>query len=331
MKNLLVRKILIVKLVLVFTAVVLLTYSMLVIVRYQFFKTTDNENGTISLQHLAKKGSLDTDPDKSSPNEKVEKKTAADLASQKKDNETSQSSNKQEENSKEVEQIEPTDPPVDLPTEIYAIQPIIFFGSDTSINVTTYQNQVTSSFEAVQDWYRGQLGKTFNLIPSITYRSSLTEAQLIVKYPSGGGMWYDGLGAATTANSLELCSDHRFYYFVTPLDNVWGGWVGAENLGCSHVIPGTASIPNHMGRLIGGIIDPDWPEWWADEIREAQGGVAHEIGHGLGASCVGGVCNGLPHAPSGSDSIMFGWWNFGTTGIFLDSEKTQILKSPFIN
>lgn len=327
MNNFSFKKILILKLFLVFIAVIILTYSLLIVVKYQVFKPPENKNDIISLQNLAKKGSSDTSPDESSSEEKNEEKTPANLDSQKNNDETSQSNSKQEENAKETKKADPVEPPV----EIYAVQPIIFLASDTNLNQANYQSQVMVSFEVVQDWYQSQLGKTFNLIPAITYRSSLTEAQLIAKYPSGGGMWYDGLGAAATANNLELCSDHQFYYFVTPLDNVWGGWVGAENLGCSHVIPGTASIPNHMGRLIGGIIDPDWPEWWADEIREAQGGVAHEIGHGLGASCVESVCNGLPHATPGHNSIMYEWWTFGTTGIFLDSEKTQILKSPFIN
>lgn len=225
----------------------------------------------------------------------------------------------------------PKTSPAKPPPQIYAVHPIIFIATDTSINVENYRNQVNVSFQTVQNWYKDQLGKTFNLLPAIVYESALTESQLQNKYPGGGGMWYDGLGAATAANNLSLCSDHRFYYFITPLDNVWGGWVGAENLGCDHVIPGTASIPNHMGRLVGGIIDPNWPEWWADEIREAQGGVAHEIGHGLGGSCVGNICNGLPHADPSSGSIMYGWWAFGIGAVFTEEEKSIILLNPFIS
>jgi len=220
--------------------------------------------------------------------------------------------------------------------EIYAVQPVIFLASDTNIDLNSYVSQVNNSFQAVRSWYAQQLGgKTFNLIDAVSFRTTKTEAQLAVDYPGGIALWVDGLRSATVTNNLTLCNDHRFYYFVTPINNnVAGGMIGAENLGCSFVLPGTANIPNHMGRLIGGIFDPEWPEWWADEIREAQGGVAHEIGHGLGGSCTvgnfypGGGCNGLPH--SSSPSIMWSWWDFGTTGIFFDSEKTEILKSPFI-
>lgn len=223
-----------------------------------------------------------------------------------------------------------------VPLPLYAVRPVIFLADDTNIDVDPYQAQVDSSFAVIRDWYKEQLGgKTFNLLPVLVYRSPLSESQLYAQYGTGTGIWYEGLKQATAANGVDVCDDHRFYYFVTPIDDIAGGFVGAENLGCIYILPGTGSIPDHMGRLIGGIIDPDWPEWWADEIREAQGGVAHEIGHGLGGSCVGdndvnGECNGLPHNTPESGSIMFAWWNFGTTGIFTGEEKTQILQSPFI-
>ncbi len=137
---------------------------MLVIVRYQFFETADNEDGIISLQYLSKKGSSDTIPEQPPSKEK----TTTGSVSQKKDSKNSQSNSKQEENSTEPPVAPPVDPPIEPPAEIYAVHPIIFIGSDTSINVTNYQNQVSSSFEVVRDWYQGQLGKTFNLIPRVS-------------------------------------------------------------------------------------------------------------------------------------------------------------------
>jgi hypothetical protein len=119
------------------------------------------------------------------------------------------------------------------------------------------------------------------------------------------------------------------------MDDILGGWIGDENLGCSFVLSGTASIPGHMGRLLGGMIDPEWPEWWANETRQAQGGVAHEIGHGLGGSCVNdnntpGNCDGLPHTEPGEGNIMFEWWDFNSGSVFNNDQKAQILSSPFI-
>lgn len=183
----------------------------------------------------------------------------------------------------------------------------------------------------MKEWYAGQLGgKTFDRIDAITYKSPLTADQLYAKYSGNmAGIWFQGMREAIEANGLTVCDPKRFYYLVTPLENVWGGMVGAENLGCNtHVLPGTASITTHMGRLLGGVIDPNWPEWWADEIREAQGGVAHELGHGFGGECINNVCNGLAH--SEGPSIMFAWWDFDKSGVFFDIEKEKILKSPFI-
>lgn len=276
----------------------------------------------VSKQQLFNSGGSDVVPGLKTPPTSKRKNPST------KPSENIPSTSQPKQKSKSQNPLTPVSPPNS--EDIYAIRPVIFLGSDTSLDLNSYRSQVNKSFTAVQTWYEDVLGKTFNLLPAIVYRSALTEAQLVAKYPGGGGMWYDGLAAATAANNLELCSDHRFYYFVTPLDNVWGGWVGAENLGCKHVIPGTASIQSHMGRLVGGIIDPDWPEWWADEIREAQGGVAHEIGHGLGGYCSDGVCNGLPHAKPGDGSIMFEWWDFGIRAGFTDGEKPKILLSPFI-
>jgi hypothetical protein len=219
--------------------------------------------------------------------------------------------------------------------ELNKIQPVIYFANDTDIDVNSYISYVDGSFQAVRSWYSDQLGgKTFNLQPSIVYRSSMTEQQLSDQYGTGEGVWINGIKQAAAANGMSECNSHTFYYFVTPLDNTVGGWVGAEHLGCSYVLVGTASIPSHMGRLVGGIIESGWPEWWADEIREAQGGVAHEIAHGLGGYCDGpntpGNCDGMAHSEPGQNTIMFEWWNFGIDAIFNETQKAQILASPFI-
>lgn len=234
----------------------------------------------------------------------------------------------------------PTPSPTPTPTPsgpAYAVVPVIFFASDTTVpNETAYINQVNASFQDVRTWFSGQFsGKTFDLLPAIFYRSTQTDAQLHSQYGTGIGIWMEGVRQATTSNGLSYCNPNRMYYFVTPMDNIAGGMVGAENLGCTnYILPGTAAIPSHMGRLLGGVTDPGWPEWWADETREAQGGVAHELGHGLGGECSvgnypGGGCNGLPH--SYAPSIMYAWWDFGTSGVFLPDEKTKILTSPFIH
>ena len=345
MNKIVLSKFLILKLILLFVVTVLITYSLAWTVKYKVLqKTGSSPTANLSQAYRSDKDSQDTKPSQDSQD-----KAATAAANQKlQENQTEKTQQPTTNQPANTPNNAPdqtsqppagnqgggSNPPPPPPVEIYAAQPIIFLGADTVLDLASYQSQVDASFVVVQDWYKQQLGgKTFNLIGAVSFRSPLTEAQLAARYPNGIGMWVDGLGAAMVANNLTLCNDHRFYYFVTPLNNVAGGMIGAENLGCNFVLPGTASIPNHMGRLIGGIFDPNWPEWWADEIREAQGGVAHEIGHGLGGSCTtgnypGGGCNGLPH--SQGPSIMFNWWDFGTSGVFFESEKTEILKSPFI-
>jgi len=227
-------------------------------------------------------------------------------------------------------------PNVSFNTGSPEVVPVIFLASDSDVgDVNVYKAQVEASFDVVRNWYIDQLGgKTFKLAPAIIFRSSKTEAQLHAQYGNGIGIWVHGIIETTVANGMHPCDPKRDYYFVTPMNDIAGGMIGAENLDCPFTLPGTQSIPGHMGRMLGGIMDSNWPEWWADEIREAQGGVAHELGHGFGGECAngnvypGGECNGLPH--SNYPSIMYAWWNFGTTGVFFDNEKTKILQSPFI-
>lgn len=221
----------------------------------------------------------------------------------------------------------------------YEAVPVIYLSSDSPIqDDNAYTTQVNASFQTVRTWYAGQLGgKTFNLAPAIFFKSSKTEAQIQTQYgynlPNDTGIWRSALVEAVIANNMNPCDPKRFYYLVTNMDNIRGGMMGAEGFGCrTHVLPGTASIPSHMGRMLGGYVEP-WPEWWADEIREAQGGVAHEFGHGFGGSCDGnndiyGNCGALPH--SSSPSIMYAWSAF-PDAVFYEDEKQKVLASPFIH
>lgn len=215
----------------------------------------------------------------------------------------------------------------------YAVVPVIFFASDTVVpDEAAYRNQVNASFNDVKIWFAGQFdGKTFDLLPAIFYRSTQTDAQLHAEYGNGGGIWFQGTRETVEANGMDVCDPTKLYYFVTPINNMWGGaYWQSWAYGCNHAKPGLASIPDHMGRLIGGVTDPGWPEWWADEIREAQGGVAHELGHDFGGTCVTETnCTHMEH--SVSPSIMYSWWDYGLTGTFLPDEKTKILTSPFIH
>ncbi len=237
--------------------------------------------------------------------------------------------------------ISVAEPIASSPTRDYAVRPVIFLPKDTSIDTAKYREQVDKSFAEVSLWYRSMLGKTFRVLPALVYTSSLTKTQLQAKYPGQSTqMWFDGLKEALRANGLDPCDDHRFYYFSHTMDNTLGAMVGLENLGCKIVLPGTANIGGHMGRLVGGVIDPNWFESFADEIREAQGGVAHEIGHGLGGMCANGnyynsradngKCDFLPHSPATVNSVMFQWWNFGAGASLMEREKEILRRSPFM-
>lgn len=200
----------------------------------------------------------------------------------------------------------------------YQVVPVIYLPSDFNHDKNSYITQVKESFQDVALWYKEKIGKTFSLGPPVVYQSNLTSSQLIGKYPdslsgfaSGWLVRYE-MPTALASNEQAICDTTKMYYFVTPLDVNYGGAGGREFFGCER-FPGQAYIPGHMGRLLGGIIDPNWPEWWARETRQARGGVAHEIGHLLGAYCDDTGCNLTPHNQD-PNSIMNAWWDYRAPG-----------------
>lgn len=219
----------------------------------------------------------------------------------------------------------------------YVVVPVIYFGLDTPHDLNAFKTEVDTSLQDIRAWYSEQLaGKTFNTLPAIGYRSPKTEAELASQYPGGVAMWYEGLPEAVADAGMNVCDNHKYYYFISPLNNVVNGAAGAENLGCAYVIPGTGSSIGHTGELLGGIygsFDPNWPEWYINEEREARGIFAQHIGHSMGGSCPGGVCNfmGFSSAPS----LMWPWWDYrypdpARATIFFEDEKIKVLASPFI-
>lgn len=204
----------------------------------------------------------------------------------------------------------------------YAVQPIIVLPNDTlitGVHLEKYQTQVDASFQEVQKWYSGQLnGRTFTLKPAIVYKNSETEMRMMTA--GWYTVWDRSIKDASTHNNYEMCNQKTFWYLVSPAENSGSGWLSMEHFGCNYSHPGTAATTGAMGRLLGNMSNryEELP-WYADEIREVQGSVAHEIAHGMNLNDT--CC---------TNSIMYAWWSFGKTGTFDRPEKYRLIKSPFI-
>jgi hypothetical protein len=206
----------------------------------------------------------------------------------------------------------------------YAVRPVVGVsrGLAMPLSLERYADNVDRHFARVQAWFLDLLGVTFELEQALVWRSDwipLTEDYWIytMKELAGKGV-------------IDVDSGRRFYYFVTPLIGPLGGWVGGEWIDAKSLMPGLASIPSYMGRLLGGWNDFLPNEWWADEARESMGGVAHELGHSFGAyQDAGGRWQGMPHNDSWeSDSVMLEWWLFNRGAGFTEREKEMMATSP---
>lgn len=215
----------------------------------------------------------------------------------------------------------------------YAVRPVIGIpkGLVMPLTVERYADRVDRNFARVQAEFYDLLGVTFELEPAFVWRSDFTEAEALTAYPdSPGGFWTGTLRELGARGWLDIHSGKRFYYFVTPIIGVAGGWVGGEWMQARSLMPGTASIPSYMGRMLGGWQSPDPTAWWADEARESMGGVMHELGHSFGAyQDLEWRWQGMPHNGSwDSDSIMLSWWMFNLGAGFTEKEKQMIAESP---
>ncbi len=217
----------------------------------------------------------------------------------------------------------PTPTPTPLKELDYILQPVIVLPNDTlitGVHLQKYQTQVDQSFQIVQTWYAKQLGgKTFTLKPAIVYTNSETEIRMMTAgwWP----VWYRSLWDASAYHNFELCNPKTFWYLISPVNNAGYGWLSMQHFRCNYSHPGTAATTGVLGRLIGNMSNryEDAP-WYADEMREAQGSVAHEIAHGFNLTDT--CC---------TNSIMYAWWTFEAGGTFSRYEKKQLLRSPFIS
>lgn len=196
------------------------------------------------------------------------------------------------------------------------VQPVLFYAKDMPRD-RRWEYYVWRSFRDVRDYYQREIGQTFAVSGKIVI-SGLTEAELRADphwsdWPAG---WNLCMQIGAQQGKYRLCDPTKIYYLVTKMNDTSGGMIGAENFGCDFVLPGRACISGHMGRLLGGVYDPGWLEWFADERREACGGVAHEIGHALVL---------LPHPTTWDDDTpMLAWWNWPNCH-FTVGEKAKLL------
>jgi len=121
------------------------------------------------------------------------------------------------------------------------------------------------------------------------------------------GWWVDGVKEACAAWGLNVCDPTKIWLFITTLNTGMGASVGKEVFGCSTgLVPGSVSFSGHMGRLIGGIIDDYWVDWWALTNMAARGALAHELCHQFGSvwDAFAGSAQMTPHVADPSSDVM---------------------------
>jgi len=188
---------------------------------------------------------------------------------------------------------------------------------------------VMERFEDVAAWWYEKTGKTFRTGPIAVFTSALTRDELESRYVHGNDIWKHLQREAHDLGVIDNTDDHRAHYMIVPMIAAGGGMVGSENYGAGHILPGKAMIGGKEACILLGL-DPadhgyvnDLPmAWWFDEVREATGAVAHELGHMFG----NGVDQPLPHK---DNTIMFSYWDYPNIGF--DVEQIETLDgSPFL-
>jgi hypothetical protein len=209
----------------------------------------------------------------------------------------------------------------------YAVQPWIALTADADLPEDA-ADSVTRAFLEGAEWWREQMGHTFEVAPTVVYRSVHTFKELRKRHGETNSIWFALQRAADKAGFIDNCDSKRAHYMIGLGGEMGGGMVGSENFGCEHILPGKASItggfaytlleenPQHHGF--------EAQPWFADTRRNAIGALMHELGHMFGD----GVSKPLDHTEA-DRNIMHAWWDWPTVG-FTPEQIEQLRGSPFL-
>jgi hypothetical protein len=209
----------------------------------------------------------------------------------------------------------------------YAVQPWIALCRDVPLPDGA-ADSVTEAFREGAEWWRKQMGVTFEVAETVVYQSPRTFKELTKRHGQSNNIWFALQRAAGEAGIIDNCDPKRAHYMIGLGGEMGGGMVGSENFGCAHILPGKASItggfaytllgenPQHHGH-------PAQP-WFADTRRNAIGALMHELGHVFGD----GVSKPLDHSEA-DRNIMYAWWDWPTAG-FTPDQIEQLKGSPFL-
>lgn len=209
----------------------------------------------------------------------------------------------------------------------YAVQPwiAVVLGAELPDGAA---ESVTSAFEEGARWWREQMGRTFDVAPTVVYRADGTFEELRRRHGESNSIWFALQRAAHDAGALDNCDARRAHYMVALGGEMGGGMVGSENFGCGHILPGKAAITGGFAYTLLGL-DPTahgLPEqpWFANQRRNAIGALMHELGHVFGD----GVAHPLDHIDDGKN-IMYAWWDWPDVS-FTPEQIEQLKGSPFL-
>ncbi len=141
----------------------------------------------------------------------------------------------------------------------YAVQTVLFFGSDTKFPFSLDQarENVDAAMVNIRQWYWSNLGGyTFKALPTLVVTSALTEAQIWAADPHANGRLLAAAAAAQDAGLIDPRSPRRHYGLVSPVPSASGvGSSGTSSygpLGALHVVPGIFTSPGNGAWLLMG-------------------------------------------------------------------------------
>ena len=209
----------------------------------------------------------------------------------------------------------------------HAVQPWIAVVRGVELPANA-ERGVQSAFEEGARWWREQIGRTFEVAPTVVHRSPSPFEELYKKHGETNNIWFALQREAHEAGALNNCDAERAHYMIGLGGEMGGGMVGSENFGCAHVLPGKAAITGGFAYTLLGL-DPTAyghpaQPWFASERRNAIGACMHELGHMFGD----GVAHPLDHT-SDDKNLMFGWWNWPDVS-FTPEQIEQLSGSPFL-
>lgn len=247
---------------------------------------------------------------------------------------------------------QPANPPwVTSDSVGHLVVPVVWFAADTTYDQAAFIANVDAKTLQVRQYFYDKLGGwTFDVGPTLFYRSPLTYAQCRSTY-GALGLWATGMRDAEAATAgLDLENSKRYYCQITPVmlkgldgnpTNAYGSTVTSSFLwGTPHSVPGALILPAGTGRHLGSsgtnYLPVEEDETTGSTVAYTnsehlyQAVFAHELVHGFAAKQPSGPLGPDPQHDFSTPQNLMGAI-VGLSYNTLTAEQVALIKtSPFI-